>query len=712
MGTTPQLGLRFPGLDLNTTMVNPPDTMGAIGPRHFVEIVNGRVAIFDKRTGLRRSHVSINSFFAVVPGAKFDPRVLFDAPSGRWIASAARAAPVGEAWGIVLGVSRTDDPLGEWFQVFFHGAEREHILHDFPMLGVGPQSITIAACVCGIGGARSLWAFEKSALMENPPRLGVVTQWDFPSDEIIPLPVQSLGAVGADVVLGVGAAGGSLSVFFVDGPMTSPTLRYQGRTQAPYASYSVGLIPAPGLEPRLGVSAGMFVSSAAIYRNRTVWMVLRGELDGRAAFHWLRVNPFTIPPRVIQNGIVAHPSLHLFFPSLAVNAVNDVVFGFAGADEETYLAGYFAGHRRDDSHAAAGPVELLKAGEAVYGTSPDVGRRWGDYTATSVDPDDDLTFWTIQQYAGARGEPNTWGTWVGKLSFQGFDCNENGIEDACDLNCGSPGCRVPCGGSDDCQGNGVPDECEPADDCDANGVPDVCELSLGTTADCNENLLPDACEDGPDCDGNGVPDECDPDCNDNDVPDVCDMRDGTSGDCNRNGVPDDCEPFPSSLLGTDPPGGASLWRSKRNIIRLQFVCDLPAEPVPGEDILVTEMLDGGFFGPDFSSRLRFSVENGNVLRIQDPGASFEHGKWYAVVNGGWSRIEYFAVHFPVLVGDVDADGRVSDADLPPLRSAVPTYRTGDADRRDLNGDRAILFSDLSTALSRIPSGHIPRPPGH
>lgn len=43
------------------------------------------------------------------------------------------------------------------------------------------------------------------------------------------------------------------------------------------------------------------------------------------------------------------------------------------------------------------------------------------------------------------------------------DCNNNDIEDACDIDCGGSGgpCDVPgCGGSQDCNANGVPDECD------------------------------------------------------------------------------------------------------------------------------------------------------------------------------------------------------------------------------------------------------------
>lgn len=61
------------------------------------------------------------------------------------------------------------------------------------------------------------------------------------------------------------------------------------------------------------------------------------------------------------------------------------------------------------------------------------------------------------------------------------DCDANGIDDACDLDCGAPGgpCDVPgCGLAADCDGNAVPDACQLAgDDCDGDGRLDACQLA-------------------------------------------------------------------------------------------------------------------------------------------------------------------------------------------------------------------------------------------
>jgi hypothetical protein len=46
-----------------------------------------------------------------------------------------------------------------------------------------------------------------------------------------------------------------------------------------------------------------------------------------------------------------------------------------------------------------GELMLLKAGQASYQSADTTGvNRWGDYSATTVDPKDPSRFWTIQLY--------------------------------------------------------------------------------------------------------------------------------------------------------------------------------------------------------------------------------------------------------------------------------------------------------------------------
>ena len=67
------------------------------------------------------------------------------------------------------------------------------------------------------------------------------------------------------------------------------------------------------------------------------------------------------------------------------------------------------------------PVAVFKQGLASYVKKfSDPRIRWGDYSATVVDPSSDTTFWTIQEYAamdvGPLPNDDRWGTWWGMIN--------------------------------------------------------------------------------------------------------------------------------------------------------------------------------------------------------------------------------------------------------------------------------------------------------
>lgn len=172
------------------------------------------------------------------------------------------------------------------------------------------------------------------------------------------------------------------------------------------------------------------------------------------------------------------------------------------------------------------------------------------------------------------GNPRIVGALVEMGAYERLDCNENEIDDTLDILAGT---------SQDCDGNGVPDECD--SDCNGNGVADACESDSdgdGSIDDCDlcpddgSKTAPVLCGCGvpdddsdddtvPDCndvcpgaddlldsDGDGVADGCDScngaddtlDCNHNGYADPCEVFDGVAPDLDGNGVPDDCDIMP------------------------------------------------------------------------------------------------------------------------------------------------------------------------
>lgn len=103
----------------------PPDSTLAVGPGHVVELINSRYAVYQKATGSRLLEKTQDAFWMEAFGegvslenpyegtASFDPRILYDAASGRWFATAS------DNFQLLVAVSKTSDPTAGWngFQV-------------------------------------------------------------------------------------------------------------------------------------------------------------------------------------------------------------------------------------------------------------------------------------------------------------------------------------------------------------------------------------------------------------------------------------------------------------------------------------------------------------------------------------------------------------------------------------------------------------------
>ena len=79
------------------------------------------------------------------------------------------------------------------------------------------------------------------------------------------------------------------------------------------------------------------------------------------------------------------------------------MIGCNGSSTNSFVSSYtFVGETVNGATTFGAPI-LLKAGTASYkDTVPGGSSRWGDYSATSVDPIDPTRFWTIQMVPSAR----------------------------------------------------------------------------------------------------------------------------------------------------------------------------------------------------------------------------------------------------------------------------------------------------------------------
>jgi hypothetical protein len=94
--------------------------MGAAGPNHLVSLLNSDFGVFNKTTGAVLQKISLQSFWESLgtePGEPanfpFDPKILYDQHSGRFVAVTLGGESAPGSW-VMIAVSSTPDPTDRW----------------------------------------------------------------------------------------------------------------------------------------------------------------------------------------------------------------------------------------------------------------------------------------------------------------------------------------------------------------------------------------------------------------------------------------------------------------------------------------------------------------------------------------------------------------------------------------------------------------------
>jgi len=161
----------FAALADNFTTI-PPDTEGAVGPKHLVTMLNTQVLI-QSRTGAAQSGfpITLNAFWSPLGDFTdtFDPRVLYDSAGDRWIAAAAVNGSKSTS-ALLLAATLTGDPTGKWnyYQINVGNSNQ---WGDFPTLGFNANWIVVSMNLFRIRGsgdyiATDLYVFSKADIYD------------------------------------------------------------------------------------------------------------------------------------------------------------------------------------------------------------------------------------------------------------------------------------------------------------------------------------------------------------------------------------------------------------------------------------------------------------------------------------------------------------------------------------------------------------------
>ena len=408
------IGQNFSGSSFGQSGFTPPDTMGAVGPSHIVEILNGRYAVYTKTGGFVTGS-SLDQFWinaGVTPvNFSFDPRILYDSFSSRWFAVAVDNSR--NANNFLVAVSNSSNPTSGWTGFQIDADSDNTHWADFPMLGINQDVVVVQANMFGIVSApsdKTTLVLPKSDLLAATPSVANGSIFEEtagtqnPGFSAQPAVDLDNGNLPLNLLSSWNKPAGFLRVSSIGGTAASPTLT-AGAFVSVTARNSPPDIDQPGPKEDVDASNNRFSGNVVQQQipgrtNPSLWGAHGVDIGGRAAIEWYEIDAVT--NALLQNGTISDASLAFNYPSIAVNDFGDAVIGFSGGDPSNFMGTYVAVGKTVAGVTTFDSPLATKVGVADYERLDGSGRnRWGDYSATVVDPTNQRHFWTFQEFVAA-----------------------------------------------------------------------------------------------------------------------------------------------------------------------------------------------------------------------------------------------------------------------------------------------------------------------
>ena len=450
--TGPAPGQQMPGLlsDFeglsNSDGVLPPDTVGDVGPNHYVQMVNLSLQIFDKDGTGVYGPVPSNTIWTGFGGDcettnDGDPIVLHDQFADRWLVS--QFSYNGSGLHECVAVSTTADPLGSWNRYQFDYTA----FPDYPKIGVWPDGYYVSYNMFdpvsfAYEGAK-VCALDRASMLAGLPAtqqcVDLAMEWSLlPSDAdgSTPPPAGSPNYFLAEHW----SDNDKLTMYKFHVDWDTPGLStLEGPTYLPIDPFTWAClevdrgkcVPQPGTSQRLEVLGGRMMHRLA-YRNFGTHeslvanhsVAMDGELGqtSQTGVAWYEIrDPDAAQPQIHQQGTTADPDNATFrwMGSVAMDKQGNMALGYSSSNAtSTYPSIEFVGRKIwDPLNQMPQAASTIIAGS---GAQTHVSGRWGDYSSMNIDPSDDCTFWYTNEYIQTTGSAN-WQTRIASFRFPGCD---------------------------------------------------------------------------------------------------------------------------------------------------------------------------------------------------------------------------------------------------------------------------------------------------
>lgn len=423
--------------------VNPPDTVGDVGLVYYIQSINNAdgtlYRVHNKSTGavvagpFKLQDLGGQDRCAVGGG---DPIVLYDPIANRWLLSEfANSTDT-----LCVYISQTADPVsGGWYNYQFNTPN----FPDYPKYGVWPDAYYVSANE----NSPSLYALDRAAMLTGAAatfqRFTVSALGGFSFQALTPCDLDgaTLPPGGApnyfmrhrdDEAHTPGSADGTrdfleMYSFHVDwatpgnstvtGPVSIPVTEFESDL---CGLTSFSCFAQPGTSTTLDPLREVIMHRLQ-YRNFGSHESLVGcfvtDVDGtdHGGVRWFELRKVGAGAWALhQEGTLAPDSHNRWMASIAMDGSGNIAVGY-NISSSTLNPGI-----RYSGRLAGDPTGTLPQGEhtVIGGSAANGSNRYGDYSAMSVDPSDDCTFW----FTGEYNPSSSWATRIATFTFDSCGC--------------------------------------------------------------------------------------------------------------------------------------------------------------------------------------------------------------------------------------------------------------------------------------------------
>jgi hypothetical protein len=445
------LGTSFRTVSLSEAPFIPPDSVGDIGPTQILAATNGRIKVFNRAGVLGGLNVSLDTFFTSVRAGSgtSDPQVRYDRLSGRWFVSCINVSTPNR---IMIAVS-SGSIITSAASFTFFGFQHDLVspagdtgdFADYDSLGVDRFALYIGTNTFNALGNTYLGA---TGFVINKADLitGTLTVTAFrglnggcnPTTGVCaPGPHSPRGVTNDDPAATEGyfigpdnAVFGLLVLRRISNPGGTPSISGNLNVSVPATTF-------PAIVPHLGMRSGWYLDplddrlfAARINKNKltgalSLWTAHNIEVDtsgvaatggGRDGSRWYEITNLSTTPTLNQSGTLFDPTASsprfFWIPTVAMSGQGHMALGSSTAGTLFHADAAAAGRLAGDALGTIQPYSALTSSTTAYNVavsptpSPTNPQRWGDYSYVGVDPLDDMTMWTFQEYCD---NTNSWG---------------------------------------------------------------------------------------------------------------------------------------------------------------------------------------------------------------------------------------------------------------------------------------------------------------